>query len=616
MAEKRRVHRALAEATDPQSDPTGGPGIGSGRGRARRGRRHGPRGLGRAGVGARRCGRRGGVSRARGDADIGAGRRARRLLAAAEAKRDAGALDAALGCWCGPKPDPRRVASGGVEYLRGEIAFDQLRVREAVNCCRARPGASSRCAPSHPARLVCGIGCRDVAGRSRRSGTSSIRNGRRSRCRPGEPAATAGRRRLLDAFVAVHRRLRGRGTLFNRAIEMLLSATSSPASPIAGPPSPAPRWAPPSPPRYGTPSPGMRWLCARRSSTRRPAPHIHLQFALHYLAWTLVLRGEFEKAAGVVDEDRATAAATGNPPLRFGQLLLAAWRGRREKACEFIEATMAAAEAGGKCKVADFAALRTRGPREWTRPPRRRTDRHQTGLRPRPRRYWSPGDPGAGRGRVAYRQCDLLPPRHDWMAVRVQATPTPWALGINSRIGALLSEGDLADSLYRESLEHLGRTQVGLESARGHLIYGEWLRRQNRRIDARAELRLAEEMFSAMGADGFADRARRELMATGESARKRSVDTGDDLTPQELQVARLAQDGLSNPEIGGQLFISPRTVQYHLRKVFAKLGIRSRSELAHVLPGGRVSARAQRLVRVRATRCASTSRRMRTTATD
>jgi len=120
----------------------------------------------------------------------------------------------------------------------------------------------------------------------------------------------------------------------------------------------------------------------------------------------------------------------------------------------------------------------------------------------------------------------------------------------------------------------------------GHLVYGEWLRRQNRRIDARAELRVAEEMFAAMGADGFADRARRELMATGESARKRSVDTGDDLTPQELQVARLAQEGLSNNEIGEQLFISPRTVQYHLRKVFAKLGIRSRGELAHVLPGG------------------------------
>ncbi len=130
------------------------------------------------------------------------------------------------------------------------------------------------------------------------------------------------------------------------------------------------------------------------------------------------------------------------------------------------------------------------------------------------------------------------------MAVRVKATPTPWALGIDSRIGALLSEGDVADSLYRESLEHLGRTQVAVERARGRLIYGEWLRRQNRRADARAQLRAAEQMFSAMGADGFADRARRELLATGESARKRSAETSADLTPQELQVARLARGWL------------------------------------------------------------------------
>jgi DNA-binding CsgD family transcriptional regulator len=163
---------------------------------------------------------------------------------------------------------------------------------------------------------------------------------------------------------------------------------------------------------------------------------------------------------------------------------------------------------------------------------------------------------------------EVLAAARDWMAVRAKATPTPWALGIDSRIRALLSEGDVADGLYRESLEYLGHTQVAVERARGHLMYGEWLRRQNRRVDARAQLRVADEMFSTMGADGFADRARRELLAT-----------------QELQVARLAREGLSNNEIGGQLFISPRTVQYHLRKVFAKLGIRSRGELAHVMPG-------------------------------
>jgi DNA-binding NarL/FixJ family response regulator len=123
-----------------------------------------------------------------------------------------------------------------------------------------------------------------------------------------------------------------------------------------------------------------------------------------------------------------------------------------------------------------------------------------------------------------------------------------------------------------------------VELARSHLSYGEWLRRENRRVDARGELRTAHEMFSAIGADGFADRASRELLATGETARRRTIETRDDLTPQEWQVARLARDGLSNPEIGTQLFLSPRTVQYHLRKVFTKMGIRSRTELTHVLP--------------------------------
>ncbi len=116
-------------------------------------------------------------------------------------------------------------------------------------------------------------------------------------------------------------------------------------------------------------------------------------------------------------------------------------------------------------------------------------------------------------------------------------------------------------------------------------MYGEWLRRENRRVDARAQLRTAHEMFAAMGAAGFADRAGRELLATGETVRKRTVETRDELTAQEEQIARLARDGLSNPEIGAQLFISPRTVQYHLRKVFIKLGISSRNELARVLPG-------------------------------
>ena len=165
------------------------------------------------------------------------------------------------------------------------------------------------------------------------------------------------------------------------------------------------------------------------------------------------------------------------------------------------------------------------------------------------------------------------------------ASGTDWALGIEARVRALLSEGEAADACYRESIERLGRTRLRAELARAHLLYGEWLRRERRRADAREQLRTAHDMLEAMGMEAFAERARRELRATGETARKRTVATSDaELTAQEAQIARLARDGLSNPEIGARLFISPRTVQYHLRKVFDKLGITSRSQLDRVLP--------------------------------
>jgi DNA-binding CsgD family transcriptional regulator len=159
------------------------------------------------------------------------------------------------------------------------------------------------------------------------------------------------------------------------------------------------------------------------------------------------------------------------------------------------------------------------------------------------------------------------------------ASGSDWALGIEARSRALLSDGETADRLYREAIERLGRTRMGAELARAHLVYGEWLRRENRRTQAREQLRSAHEMLTAMGMDGFADRARHELLATGETVRKRTVDTLTDLTPQEAQIAKLARDGHTNQEIGSQLFISPRTVEWHLSNVFTKLGITSRKDL-------------------------------------
>jgi len=165
---------------------------------------------------------------------------------------------------------------------------------------------------------------------------------------------------------------------------------------------------------------------------------------------------------------------------------------------------------------------------------------------------------------------------------RTRASATEWALGIEARSRALLTDGPSAEPLYEEAVERLAHGRLAPQLARARLVYGEWLRRENRRVDAREQLRDAHDTFSRIGAEAFAERARRELSATGETVRKHTLDTREVLTAQEAQVAHLARDGLSNPEIGAQLFISPRTVQYHLGKVFAKLDVTSRTQLGRV----------------------------------
>jgi DNA-binding CsgD family transcriptional regulator len=166
---------------------------------------------------------------------------------------------------------------------------------------------------------------------------------------------------------------------------------------------------------------------------------------------------------------------------------------------------------------------------------------------------------------------------------RTRASGTDWALGVLARSKALLSDGHTAESLYREAIERLERGGIVIHLARAHLLYGEWLRRVNRRHDGRGHLRIAYQTFSGIGAEAFAERARSELLATGEAVRKRTVETGNVLTAQESQIVRLAAERHTNPEIASQLFISPRTVEYHLHKVFTKLGVSSRRELPAAL---------------------------------
>jgi DNA-binding CsgD family transcriptional regulator len=319
---------------------------------------------------------------------------------------------------------------------------------------------------------------------------------------------------------------------------------------------------------------------------------VQLQFAISNLGVHQLLAGELSTAERLIEEDGLIAEATGNPPIGYAAMLLAAWQGREQEASELIRATVQIATEGGAgvlAGLADWASAvldNGLGRYDAARDAAQRAfGRDQLGLGP----LVVPelAEAAARTGDVALVQAAL-----DWLSERTRVTPTEWVLGIEARVRALLGDGQVADGFYRESVERLGRTRVRSQLARSHLLYGEWLRRQGRRKDAREQLRTAHRLLTEMGMEAFAERARRELRATGETGRTRAAPAasaagaGDGLTAQEAQVARLAREGLSNPEIGARLFISPRTAQYHLSHVFTKLGISSRSQLDRVLPAG------------------------------
>jgi len=310
-----------------------------------------------------------------------------------------------------------------------------------------------------------------------------------------------------------------------------------------------------------------------------------LPIDLNHLAGSAAWSGDFERSASLVAEAEVVAEATGTRFGSHGAMMMAALRGRETDALTLLDAAAAAATAredGFTAQLADWLSavlFNSLGRYQEALASAQRADGEA------PELYVSAwarielveAAVRTGDDRLAADSVERL-------AVSTQASGTNFGLGIEARSRASISEGDTADSLYREAIDRLNRTRFRTEAARARLYYGEWLRRQGRRIDAREQLRTCHEMFDEIGMEAFARRAAHELLATGEHARKRIVDTRDDLTAQELQIAQMARDGLTNPEIGTRLFLSPRTVEWHLRKVFTKLNISSRRQLGSALP--------------------------------
>jgi len=588
LQERQEVHRALAEVTDPEIDPD----------RHAWHRAHAAAGpdediaeeLDRS---AARAQARGGLAAAAAFLERSAqltlepARRADRLLAAVRAMRDAGAFETALGLLAALETaqlGPYSTAEA--EHVRGQIALEQQRGSDAA---RLLLGAAGRLTPFHAAlarethleALVAALWAGDLG---RPGGVLAAAEA--ARAAPAGPEQPRALDVVLDALsIRLTEGYEAAAPLLTRALELLLAEdmrsdkvgrslwlTASRASQAIA----IELWD----------ADAVHTLATRQLKVAREAGAlVQLRLALNFLGGTLVYSGELATAELLFDEDRLVAEATGNQPVLYNDVLVAVWRGQETKATELLEAARREASARGMGRfVTSLAHLESVLSNAL--------GRYET-AREAAWRAFERDDLGFGSvvvpelAEAASRTGDaaLLNTALDWLTERARVTPTEWARGIEARVRALSSDGEASEALYREALERLGRTRLRIELARTHLLYGEWLRREHRRVDAREQLRTAEEMLSTMGVEAFADRARRELLATGETVRKRSVETRGDLTAQEAQIARLANDGLTNPEIGAQLFISPRTVQYHLRKVFLKLGISSRAELERVLPG-------------------------------
>jgi DNA-binding CsgD family transcriptional regulator/tetratricopeptide (TPR) repeat protein len=569
--ECRDVHRAIAEAIDPDVNPV------------RRAWHRAEAALGPdeevAGDlerSADRAQARGGLAAAAAFLERAAAltpdpaRRAQRTLAAAGAKLGAGAPDAALGLLALAEAGPLdALQSAQLEWLRAEIAFATSRGSDAppllIHAARRLEPLDPRLArETHLQALEAAM----FAGRLGR-GRGVLEAAEAARAAPPVPGPPRGIDLLLDglatlltegwaAGVPLLRRARG---AFQEEDEL--------------------RWL------------GLAWstaadvwdadatyaLATREVERAREAGALsRLPIALNQLAGIHVHAGEFDTAASLIEEATAITEATGGARVSYGALKLAAWRGRGAETAALIEACVKDADARGEGMLITLTEYATavlengRGNYAAALAAARQACEHEELFATRVLPEYIEAAVRAGEPELATAALDRL-------SEQTQASRTEWALGFEARSRALLSDGDAAEELHREALARLGRCRAAAQLARAHLLYGEWLRRERRRLEAREQLRTAHDMFVSMGAEAFAGRAERELLATGEHARRRTVETTSELTPQELQIARLAQDGLSNQVIAARLFISPRTVEYHLHKIFTKLGIASRTQL-------------------------------------
>ncbi|HTW41712.1 MAG TPA: LuxR C-terminal-related transcriptional regulator, partial [Solirubrobacteraceae bacterium] len=565
--DRRRVHHALAESTDPQTDPD---------------RRAWHRARATPGTdeevaanlerSAGRAQARGGVAAAAAFLERAAalspdpGQRARRTLEAADSKQLAGAPQAALALLAAAAEGPLDERDSALaERLRGQIALDLRRFGEAVPFLVE---AAGRLEASEPAlaRLTylealraAHIGA-PFDGELLPNAAEAVRN-------LPSPSGGSGAFDLLLAGLAVRFTdgYAASASLLKRALRALRDEEGRAEQDV--------RW------------PGVaravaldmfdeescHAICIRSVELARERGALGvLPLALNYLAVTRSFEGGLDVAAALVEESDAIADATGATQIEFAKLALAGFRGDEAALSKLVEAIEPVAIARGEGVLLTFGeharALLHNGLGNYEAA--LRAAEHASARDQLTVSIWSL--PEVVEAAVRCGRRDTAAAALGRLTERTQAAGTELALGIETRSRALLSEGNIADELYREAVDRLGRCLLAPDCARAHLLYGEWLRRERRRVDAREQLRAAYDRFTSIGMEAFAERAHHELLATGEHVHKRTVEAQDDLTAQERQIARLAIDGLSNIEIGARLFISQHTVAYHLRKVFSK----------------------------------------------